>query len=77
MIFQNNDIKKLPDSKEMGRILAMMQDSIPVEHLMPFERMIGDEDAYILTRLSNGRFPLNPILHIKDCYIMAIAILSQ
>lgn len=60
MIFQNNDIKKLPDSKEMGRILAMMQDSIPVEHLMPFERMIGDEDAYILTRLSNGRFSIKP-----------------
>lgn len=60
MIFQNSDKEKLPDSKEMGRILSMMQDKVPVQHLMPFEKMIGDEDAYILTRLSNGRFSIKP-----------------
>lgn len=60
MIFQNTDKDKLPDSKEIGRVLAMMQDKIPVRHMMPFERMVGDEDAYILTRLSNGRFSIKP-----------------
>lgn len=60
MIFQNSDKEKLPDSKQMGRMLAMMQDRVSVQHLMPFEKMVGDEDAYILTRLSNGRFSIKP-----------------
>lgn len=60
MIYQNSDIEKLPDSKAMRRMLLMMQDKIPVLHLMPFEKMVGDEGAYILTRLSNGRFSIKP-----------------
>ena len=60
MIFQNPELEKLPDSKVMGRILAMMQDKVSVQHLMPFEKMVADEDTYILTRLSNGRFSIKP-----------------
>lgn len=60
MIFQNSNKDKLPDSKEMGRILTMMQNKMPVQHLMPFECIVGDEDVYILTRLSNGRFSIKP-----------------
>ena len=78
MIFENQDKEKLPDSKEMGRILAMMQDELPVQHLMPFERMVGDEDAYILTRLSNGRFSIKPnithqgLLYYGNCDFSAV-----
>ena len=60
MIFQNSNKDKLPDSKEMGRILTMMQNKMPVQHLMPFERIVGNEGDYILTRLSNGRFSIKP-----------------
>lgn len=60
MIYHNSNIGQLPDSKEMGRFLSMMQDKIPVQHLMGFEKMVGDEAAYILTRLSNGRFSIKP-----------------
>lgn len=60
MIFQNRDTNSLPDSKEMGKILAMLQDKMPVRHMMPLDRVVTDEDCYILTRLSNGRFSIKP-----------------
>ena len=60
MIFENDDKGKLPDGKEMGRFLAMMQRQIPVQHIMPMERIVSNEDAYVLTKLSNGRYSIKP-----------------
>lgn len=60
MIFENDDIYKLPKAKEMGRFLAMMQRQIPVQHIMPMERIVSDKEAYVLTKLSNGRYSIKP-----------------
>ena len=60
MIFKNGDHSKLPDSKEIGRVLSMLQSQAPVQHLMPLDRVVDDDEAYILTRLSNGRCSIKP-----------------
>lgn len=60
MIFQNSDINSLPDSKAIGKMLAMLQSEMPVRHMMPLDRVVADEDDYILTRLASGRFSIKP-----------------
>lgn len=60
MIFNNLDINSLPDSKDIGKMLAMLQNKMPVRHLMPLDRIVSDEDEYILKRLASGRFSIKP-----------------
>lgn len=61
MIFQNsNSTDNLPDSKDIGKMLAMLQNKMPVRHLMPLDRIVSDEDEYILKRLASGRFSIKP-----------------
>lgn len=60
MIFQNPNIDNLPDSKAMGKMLAMLQNKMPVRHLMPLDRIVSDDDGYILKRLASGRFSIKP-----------------
>ena len=50
MIFENDDEGKLPDGKEMGRFLAMMQRQIPVQHIMPMSGL------YVMKRLCLNQF---------------------
>lgn len=78
MIFKNDSTDRLPDSKDMRYFLAMVQSRIPVQHIMPFERIVGDSEAYVLTRLSNGRFSIKPnithqgVLYYGNCNFDAI-----
>lgn len=60
MIFQNPNKDNLPDSKAMGKMLAMLQNKMPVRHLMPLDRIVSDDDGYILKRLASGRFSIKP-----------------
>lgn len=60
MIYYNSNLNSLPDALQLRTLLTSIQNRMPVQHLMPTERVMDDESKYILTHLSNGCFSLKP-----------------